>query len=515
MIKTVVRRELLDNILSFKFMASVLVVIVLVVISTLYLADDYLDRLKDFDKGMANAREYLSKIPVYSYLEVGIYKSPSPLSVFVSGIERNTGNRVTLTHREIPTELEGGLVKNEFSRIFSFFDLSSVIVVVFTILAILLSYDSVSGEKESGMLSLALSQAVPRHKFLLGKYLGGLFSLLVPLSFCFLLALFIVLFVKGVSPPRNFLGTVFLFFLLSVLYLSAVLLVGIFISSRTKTSFHSLILLLAFYLITVFLVPLGLSSYARNVELRTARNFEMNAAGLVRERTLKIAAERAKLPTRRTWASMEARGEKFILKRMNPEVTIEYYKRYHEMRERIVVDFAQRIYELKRKDLQAAEKIQQTKAFALAFFPSANFAHASELAAETGRENLTRFFEQISLYWHQLVRYLEGKDAFSLRYFYPYPEKFNPEENAFLAKFGSVMGGQKWAQYQDELNKYNQKVFGFLDLGDLPVFEFHDSDLAARAGRVLPNAFVLFFYNFLFFILAYFSFRRYDPRALM
>jgi ABC-type transport system involved in multi-copper enzyme maturation permease subunit len=514
MVRTIIKRELLDNILSFKFMACVLVAIALVVISTLYLTNDYLDRLKDYHKGVTNAREYLSKIPVYSYLEVGIYKPPSPLSIFVSGIERNTGNTVTLTHREIPTELEGGLIKNEFSRIFSFFDPSSVIVVVFTILAILLSYDSISGEKENGMLSLALSNAVPRYKFLLGKYLGGLLSLLFPLSFCFVIGILMVLLLKGVSPPRNFFGAVFLSYLLSILYLSAVLLIGIFISSRTKTSFHSLIFLLAFYLITVFLIPLSINSYARNMELKKARNFEMNAAGLVRERTLKVAAEREKLPVRRTWASM-AGGEKFMLKRINPEVTIEYYKRYHEMREPIVVDFAQRIFELKRKDLQTAKKIQKTKVFFLAFLPSANFEQASELAAETGGENLMRFIEQIFLYWHQLVRYLEEKNAFSLRYFYPYAEKFSPEENDFLAKFDDIKGGQKWAKYKDELNKYDKKEFRFLDLGDMPVFKFYESGFAARVQKMFFNGLILLFYNLLFFILAYFSFSQYDPRAQM
>ena len=64
---------------------------------------------------------------------------------------------------------------------FSFLDLSSVVIIIFTLLAILLSYNAISGEKEEGVLALALANEVPRYKYILGKYCGILISLAVPL----------------------------------------------------------------------------------------------------------------------------------------------------------------------------------------------------------------------------------------------------------------------------------------------------------------------------------------------
>jgi len=510
--RTIIKREFLDNILSFKFIACVLVAIVLVVFSTFFLAGDYRNRLEDSHRGEANAQEYLRKIPVYSYLEVGIYKKPSPLSIFISGIERETGNSVTVTHREIPTELKGGLIKNEFSQIFSFFDLSSVIVIVFTVLAMLLSYNSISGEKEEGMLSLVLSNSVPRFKLLLAKYLGGLLSIVFPLTICFSIASLIVLFSKGVSLSKGFWPAVFLFYLLTVLYLSSVLLIGIFVSTRTKAAFNSLLILLAFYVITIFLLPVSIADFARKAELKKATNYENNAANLSREVQDKTAASVQKIPVKRDWASMERRGERFILKRMNPEATIEYYKQFHEIRERIMIDYARKAYDLKQKDFQIADRIYGIKNLLLMFLPSAGFEKASELAAGTGRKNASRFFEQVFTYWQQYVRYLEDKNAFSLRYFYPYSDSLSPAEKAFLNSLSAADAKERLSLLQSERKKFNQKEYDFLNLNDMPVLTYYEPHFGERIKGILPNVLVLFFYSLLFFLLAHFSFARYDPR---
>ncbi len=51
MIRTIVKREFLDNLLSFKFIACVLVAIVVSLTSTAILTRDYQDRLRNYDKG--------------------------------------------------------------------------------------------------------------------------------------------------------------------------------------------------------------------------------------------------------------------------------------------------------------------------------------------------------------------------------------------------------------------------------------------------------------------------------
>jgi ABC-type transport system involved in multi-copper enzyme maturation permease subunit len=516
MIRTVVKREFLDNILSFKFMACVLVAIIFIIVSTFFLADDYRSRLDDYNRGVANAQDYLRKIPVYSYLEVSIHKKPSPLSIFISGIERKTGNHMIVTHREIPAELKGGLVKNEFSQIFSFFDLSSIIIIIFTLLAILLSYESISAEREEGVLSLVLSNSVPRFKFLLGKYLGGLISLLVPLSLCFIIGLIYLFLLRLIPLSKGFFACIFLVYILAVLYLSSVLLIGIFVSSRNKASYQSLFFLLAYYLITVFLLPSTVDSYAEKMALKLANNYETQAPELLRERTFKITTAIREVHARNSWASMERMGERFILRRINPEETIEYYRRYHEIREPILVEYAKKIYDLRMQDWQISDKIHRTKYALLMLLPSVNFEFASERIAGTGRESFRQFYHQTFIYWHQLLNYLKEKNAFSLRYFYPYSDALSLEERALISEIDQGIDQQRsagdWKKLQDKIRRYDQKDFDNLNLADMPVFHFQETSLARKIQAICGNILILIIYNILFFVLAHLSFNGYDPR---
>jgi hypothetical protein len=121
MIATIIKREFLDNILSFKFAACVLVAIVISLASTAILTRDYQERLRNYDKGVAAANEALTKVPVYSSLKVRLFRKPTPLSIFAAGIERKAGNfaEISLLYQDIPASLQGGVAKNEFAGVFS------------------------------------------------------------------------------------------------------------------------------------------------------------------------------------------------------------------------------------------------------------------------------------------------------------------------------------------------------------------------------------------------------------
>ncbi len=510
MIRTIIRREFIDNILSFKFMACVLVALVLTLICTLILTSDYRDRLEDYNKGLAVEKEKLAEIYVYSQLEVGVFKKPSPLSILVSGIENRTGNYVSLTHREIPTSLRGGFIKNEFSRAFSFFDLASVAVVVFSILAILLSYNNVSEEKEDGVLSLILSNSVARYKFLLGKYIGGLISIVVPLTICFIVGILVVLFSRGVEVGPDFFIPAILLYFLSILYLSSILLTGILVSSRTKTSFHSLIFLLAFYLIAVFLLPLTVRNYSERMAIKKAKNYENNVNELVRERDKKIAEAWNQVPVKKTWAMKSLD----FFRRINPRETVEFYKVYFPLREKIREEHALKIYDLKRKDFQVKEKIRRFKDIFLAFIPPSNFEETAELIAGTSQNNLNLFFQQLNLYWHQYVRYLHERDAFSLKYFFPGPEELTLEEREIISGMNEAFqkGAGVWkSEAHKRATNYNPQL-SYLNLDDLPIFQFQKPGFLERIKTISFNTLILIFYNLLVLMLAHFSFNRYDPR---
>jgi ABC-type transport system involved in multi-copper enzyme maturation permease subunit len=147
--------------------------------------------------------------------------------------------------------------------------------------------------------------------------------------------------------------------------------------------------------------------------------------------------------------------------------------------------------------------------------PTTNFSRSAELISDTGEDNLKRFFGELTFYWHQYVHYLDEKNAFGLRYFYPYTEELTREEKELIENINRDYDGDPWKPYG---GKYAQRAqshnpeFHNLDLSDLPEFSFKEPAIATKIGMTLPNILILFVYNLLFLTLSHFSFTIYDPR---
>ena len=110
----------------------------------------------------------------------------------------------------------------------------------------------------------------------------------------FLIAVLVLLCTKGIGFENDFFPSLVLVYLFSLLYLSSVLLFGIFMSSLTKSSFQSLVIILAFYLVAVFLLPLTINSAADGASARKAVNYDRNIGALLKEKTPALIRQRPK-----------------------------------------------------------------------------------------------------------------------------------------------------------------------------------------------------------------------------
>ena len=75
-----------------------------------------------------------------------------------------------------------------------------IIGYVLSLVALLFTFDSISGERERGTLRLTLSNAIPRHTVLIGKFLGAFISVSIPFILAILVNLFGNFYVKCCSP---------------------------------------------------------------------------------------------------------------------------------------------------------------------------------------------------------------------------------------------------------------------------------------------------------------------------
>ncbi|MBC8228996.1 ABC transporter permease subunit [bacterium] len=138
---------------------------------------------------------------------------------------------------------------------FTFIDFTFVVRVLLSLLAIFLSYNLISGEKEAGTLRLTISNSVKRSTLLLGKSCAGVLSLMIPLAIGFLLTMLIMELSFQVHLRTEEHLRAWLIFGVSALYLIAFFLAGLLFSTLTKRSSETLLWLLIFYICLVVIVP--------------------------------------------------------------------------------------------------------------------------------------------------------------------------------------------------------------------------------------------------------------------
>ena len=238
---TFIRRELLDNLMTFRFAAAVFITMLLVVANTAVLIRDYEQRLESYNTAVKTHQQKVQDTKTYSAGDVVVDRAPNPLSIFNVGLDKRLGNQVAIHHGFVPTlwdaEMHGS--DTTFLNIFFSIDIVFVFEVVLSLIALLFAYDAIAGEHESGTLRLLLTHPVRRSHILLAKYISAMVCLLIPLLMSLSLAVILLtgtgsIFLKTADFLRIG-GIVFS----SVAYMSVFYLIGLLISAvarRTGTA---------------------------------------------------------------------------------------------------------------------------------------------------------------------------------------------------------------------------------------------------------------------------------------
>ena len=176
MLRTIIYREFLSNIITFRFLMGFLVCVGLVATNTYVIVKLYEEQNRAHSRGVQRTVDRIRGIRVYSELEKTrrpqAWKSPNLLSLLLNdGVESQVGDSIQVSHGWDPvfTPSESFGTYHEIRVV----HLSMVFQIVVGLLAFLFAYDVVAGERENGTLALSLSNSVPRGVLLWGKYLGG------------------------------------------------------------------------------------------------------------------------------------------------------------------------------------------------------------------------------------------------------------------------------------------------------------------------------------------------------
>ena len=296
MLRTILKKEILQHVLSEKFFLSIAMCLILIPTSFWLLGMDYQRRLANYEANRARLKEKLFSGNVCKYLgyidfagENKIVKRPTVLSVLVKGLSERMCRPVRFDYAA-QVQYDDVQQKNMLFFLFTPLDFASIVRMILSLLAILFVFDSISGEKERGTLKLVLSQPVPRHTVLLGKWLGGYITLLFPFSVAFIVGLLVLNIFPFISLKREDWVRIGMIVVLSLLYISIFISLGLFVSAKTKKASTSVLVSLFLWVVLVLVVPnLGnliakeivpVPSRARvdAIKRKTARMLEVKAA---------------------------------------------------------------------------------------------------------------------------------------------------------------------------------------------------------------------------------------------
>lgn len=265
--KVIALREIAEQITSLRFLAVSVLAVGLTPLMVYVGSQDYDLRLGEYTR-LAALRQDLTAGPagqevdgydqpwtaVNELFVLTALRHPEPLSALVKGVDGALPQYWLFT----PAGVEAGppsATARRLSDLLGHLDLEFLVRVVLGLLAILLAFDAVVGEKERGTLRAVLTFPIPRAAFLTGKLMGGAVTLLVPLTLAYLFALLCAqLFGIDALASENLMKTGLLY-CASAAYLLCYYALGLLVSALVRSQKTSLVALLIIWTITVLAVP--------------------------------------------------------------------------------------------------------------------------------------------------------------------------------------------------------------------------------------------------------------------
>jgi ABC-2 type transport system permease protein len=134
-------------------------------------------------------------------------------------------------------------------------NLSEYVAIIGAILAVILGYNSLIEEKESGGLKLILSRPVFRDRLLTGKLLGGAAVIGLLLGLVFVFNLLLLGLVGGIWPTVGEIGRLFTFILMAFAYMLIFLSVSLMLSVKLRSAPQVFLISLVLWVVVSFVLP--------------------------------------------------------------------------------------------------------------------------------------------------------------------------------------------------------------------------------------------------------------------
>ena len=278
MIWHITKRELYDNLNSLRFALTTVLLLTLMLTNAIGHLREHPKRMQKYHEAVSESMVRMAshtEDSLYKLAQEGpgnLYKKPSSLYFCAEG-----GDPV------LPDTIEGGSpfgysenlrgvwklkypdANINMKRVgpdVTKLDWAFVIGYVLSLIALLFTFDAISGERERGTLRLTFANSVPRHTVLMGKFFGALISVSIPFTLAVLINLLLISTSNAVHLNAEAWERLGIIFLIALLYTCLFLVLGLLVSARARRSAVSLVILLLIWITCVVFMPSTLAAIA-------------------------------------------------------------------------------------------------------------------------------------------------------------------------------------------------------------------------------------------------------------
>jgi ABC-type transport system involved in multi-copper enzyme maturation permease subunit len=477
MLNALIKKDLRNHVLSFRFQATFLLFLVIVPITVLVLTNDSIRKQDDYSRRQADIQSYLGRYAHFNRIGniITPTQPPFPFLALVRGLSADV-NMGAFDYDPLPV-------------MFPLIDLTFIVAILLSLAALVFTYDAVSGEKEVGTLKLTLANSVPRSKIILAKILGGVAALLIPFLVSLAVGMILLLLNPRVGWKGSDWGALGLIVAGAVFYLALFAGLGVLVSSRHRNSASSIMTSLFVWVLIVLIIP-NLSPYAASLlkptpsrikidrEISRLTDVDRDDLGrkLQQEKTAAVFKQYSIL------ASVERMSEAEIKAAVGKDPALaQAYGIYRGAIEAAWKE-ANAVQGAKAKvlqdDLDIRQKAQTRLAVSLSMVsPLADFTYLTADLSNTGMRNQAHFEALFKSWGRANADYAQKKMRDIL--------KANPAADVWNTA---------------------------TDMTDLPRFQYREEALGGRIAGTIRDFVVLIAAGLLLFAAAYGSFLRYDPR---
>ena len=473
MLGTIIKSQILENLYGVKFIVTFIVCTILVIAGTISGIGRYENQVKDqADIITTNEGALKDAGSWWRAARTGqkVVKPATKMVLFSSGLEDSVGRTATVREGDFPQMEDSIYSTAPIFAVFGELDLTFIIKIVISLFAILFTYDLISGEKERGTLKLCLSNSVPRNTYILGKSIGSFLSMLIPLIIPITIALLLILTIGNINFGGDEWTRLGLIILGYVFYMLAFFSIGLFVSSTTKNSAISFLILLFIWVLTVLIIPKGAMLVAnqmhpiRSINEVRAEQLKLNDnfRSTVWQRTMEEAQKQL---GDNPWSSQEGRRQMFALRsQIQEELEPEYMKE----NEKLVDGFKRDQNNLTNLAINLSR-----------LSPASAVTYIGMNLSGTGYDDQEDFLRQLTGHREQFSKFIEGE----------------------IRKESEGRG-----------RGHGPTTQGELDVSALPDFRYERLGLDESLMLVLPDLTALLLISIIFYLMGFVFFLRYDVR---